>query len=256
MIKDFWPHSEPVLVISITKYWQIKEWKLRAIQNNINMKRVNIVLLAIYTIIASAESKNNELVRSKTVSRIEPLVIGGQNATKGQFPYQASLRLKINLQHFCGASIISDRFLLTAAHCVDDTSSPDLLVAVIGALHVSHGGIVMNIDKLKQHERWDVNRLINDIALLRTAKKIAFCENIQPIALPSQNLPSEGFTPVLLSGWGEISNNVSESFNFYPKLNGILSQRNWRILNFREFLSSVQLKCQTFCNSLNFIQLA
>lgn len=43
-------------------------------------------------------------------------VVGGQNAAKGEFPWQVSL-LKNN-NHNCGGSIISKNHILTAAHCV------------------------------------------------------------------------------------------------------------------------------------------
>ena len=43
-------------------------------------------------------------------------VVGGENCLKGACPWQAVL-LDANAKHFCGGSVISDRHILTAAHC-------------------------------------------------------------------------------------------------------------------------------------------
>ncbi|MPC45298.1 Trypsin-1 [Portunus trituberculatus] len=55
-------------------------------------------------------------------------IIGGQEATEGQLPYQMSFQEKVlgRWFHFCGAVIISPNFVLTAAHCVEggDFTSP------------------------------------------------------------------------------------------------------------------------------------
>lgn len=43
-------------------------------------------------------------------------VVGGHEAVSKQFPHQISLRR--DHSHICGGSIISSRYVLTAAHCV------------------------------------------------------------------------------------------------------------------------------------------
>lgn len=45
-------------------------------------------------------------------------IVGGQDADNNQFPYQISLRFENT--HVCGGSIIDEKWVLTAAHCVAD----------------------------------------------------------------------------------------------------------------------------------------
>lgn len=46
-------------------------------------------------------------------------IVGGQEAQVGEFPWQVSLHIK-NIAHVCGGSIINERWIVTAAHCVQD----------------------------------------------------------------------------------------------------------------------------------------
>lgn len=52
----------------------------------------------------------------------QPRIVGGSNANNGQFPHQISLR--IGESHICGGSIISQNYVVTAAHCVTTGTPP------------------------------------------------------------------------------------------------------------------------------------
>lgn len=55
---------------------------------------------------------NKNLIRPR---EIDGRIVGGELVSIKSFPYQVSLQYRNN--HMCGGSIISEKFILTAAHC-------------------------------------------------------------------------------------------------------------------------------------------
>lgn len=59
-------------------------------------------------------------------------IVGGTTAAHGSWPWQLSLRYSGG--HICGASLISEDYAITAAHCVDHDSRPSSYAIVAGKL--------------------------------------------------------------------------------------------------------------------------
>ncbi|XP_061575796.1 ST14 transmembrane serine protease matriptase a [Cololabis saira] len=135
-------------------------------------------------------------------------IVGGQDAEEGEFPWQVSLHVKSN--HVCGASIISPKWIVTAAHCVQDDgktrySQPGTWEAYLG-LHVqglTKSHVVKR--KLKQiipHPYYNHYTFDNDIALMELDSPVTYSDYIVPICLPSpQHVFPMGDT-VWITGWG------------------------------------------------------
>lgn len=166
------------------------------------MKSINIILLAIFVASVYAAPK------------WETRIIGGKDAKVGQFPYQVSLRFVD--KHRCGGSILNNRFILTAAHCVDsdEVLDPSSLYVVLGEIDLDKNGYRVNVANITVHSEWNMFTLINDIALIRTAEEIIFTDNVQPIALPKQN--NEQNTKVIASGWGSTKVSIVCDMIWFP----------------------------------------
>lgn len=127
-------------------------------------------------------------------------IVGGSEAEASQFPYQVSLRVGKPPRHNCGGSIISEHWIITAAHCIPRNSST--LVAAIGAHHYNDDGVIQRLKKIIVHENYRPSTLENDIALLQTAEEIVFSNGVLPIALSRRHV--DGGVRAVVSGWGRL----------------------------------------------------
>ncbi|XP_016315963.1 suppressor of tumorigenicity 14 protein homolog [Sinocyclocheilus anshuiensis] len=135
-------------------------------------------------------------------------IVGGQEADMGEFPWQVSLHVK-NTAHVCGASIISDRWLVTAAHCVQDDvkikyAQAGTWEAYLG-LHRQTEKQAATKKFLKQiipHKNYNSHTYDNDIALMELDSPVTFSATIRPICLPTATDFFPTGETVTISGWG------------------------------------------------------
>jgi secreted trypsin-like serine protease len=128
--------------------------------------------------------KNHEKVQV-TNPRLSSRIINGDIAGSTEFPYMAGVLLHFDTGNsFCGGSLISRRFVLTAANCVHIVPSSSVL---LGASNM-FGNIEENIrvTKARIHPQYDVDDSLNDIATLELSRDVALSATISLVRLPNR----------------------------------------------------------------------
>ena len=153
-----------------------------------------------------------QTVDEETASRI----YGGRPSKAGSRPFQVSLMLAARAKaapkqraryHLCGGSIIANRWILTAAHCVvhlktKRVRAPEELLVLTGSLNLLKGDL-RTISKIIVHGDYNKGRFLNnDIALLRLEKSIS--KSSGPVAaIALEKTPGQvNASTAIVSGWG------------------------------------------------------
>nr|XP_008303464.1 PREDICTED: ovochymase-2-like [Stegastes partitus] len=157
-------------------------------------------------------------------------VVGGTEATYGSHPWLVSLQNRGS--HFCGGSILTDRWILTAAHCFTSVSREFLngVRVVVGEFDrrkQDEEEQTFLVKSVSVHEKFNhVLPMQFDVALLQLDGRIdmgrfhsgaSFGARVQPICLPSpdENIPPR--TSCTVGGWGRMKESMDPP-DFYIEI--------------------------------------
>ncbi|KAH8380639.1 hypothetical protein KR009_011941 [Drosophila setifemur] len=197
------------------------------------------VLVVLVLVLASASAgflpqvapvHPKDMVRN--ASSIEGRITNGQDAYEGQFPYQVGIYLYgLFGSRFCGGSLISSEWVMTAAHCLIGANSAVIVMGSI-TLSGSANNVTVNSSQFILHPLFSQLLLLNDIALINIPP-VDFTDLIKKIDLPMMfSYVPEG-TIARVSGWGvtsDSSNTLSSKLQ-YADLKTISVQECQQILN-------------------------
>ena len=163
---------------------------------------IGAALALVLAIPANAQEPDRELDRRLPAPIPEamapgseaPRIVGGNDVTewvyRGHFRWMASLQVT-GSGHLCGATIIQQRWALTAAHCVHGWTASDLSL-LVDTRQLSDGGDRVGIRGFVIHPDYDTDTYDNDIALLHLN---------EPVRGPRVNFVRQAFGDDLSSPW-------------------------------------------------------
>ncbi|XP_076035710.1 urokinase-type plasminogen activator-like [Oratosquilla oratoria] len=146
-------------------------------------------------------------------------IVGGNPAPYGAYPWTVRLEKSVSsgrptghsFKHHCGGTIVSERHIITAAHCLE-SERPQQLRAKIGddKLHETEAfEQIFEVEKWRIHPNYKNGGIYtDDIAVIKIAPKqgsgIKFNSHVRAACLPSSSTQYVEGTYCSVTGWGSM----------------------------------------------------
>jgi secreted trypsin-like serine protease len=134
-------------------------------------------------------------------------IVDGKIAPAGAYPWQVSLDVSWIADpvsaHFCGGTVYSATWVVTAAHCVQGTAAKDILVTA--GTNKLGGGVRVNVSRVIVRSDYKPGNQDNDLALIELLSPLPLGQNIAALPLLSaaaEDTALKKGAPLVVTGWG------------------------------------------------------
>ncbi|XP_022088842.1 transmembrane protease serine 9-like [Acanthaster planci] len=136
-------------------------------------------------------------------------IVGGTPALAGSWPWMVSLRDSNSGEHWCGATLLSEHWALTAAHCLeyfDFAVLGDVRLDIRSPYHVD-----VPVKEVYLHKGFNFTKGFYDLALIRFVRPVELNDHIDIACLPDPGLRFTRNESCFITGWGHTEENGSVS---------------------------------------------
>ncbi|XP_058116127.1 serine protease snake-like [Anopheles ziemanni] len=152
-------------------------------------------------------------------SNVVDLIVGGERAVYGEYPHHAILGFPQDdgsYSFMCGGSLISNRFILTAAHCFSFVNATLVRLGVYDLAENSVNQVDFGIAEIIRHPNYSNSLAYHDIALLRLNETVLFSKFIRPACLWTE--PVLNTSSFIATGFGKLGEGTVELSSYMMKV--------------------------------------
>lgn len=172
---------------------------------------MNTLILLVVGLAYATAVYGTECGQTPIAPNLNGFIVGGVEARKHSIPWQIGLGQRWGSSmggQICGGSIVSDRIVITAAHCISSGAQYYVAVGQHSKSSADSYTKKIQVTKAITHPNWNARKIVRyDIAILQLAEPIRFNQGVQPICLPKAGEQYSANTNFLVSGWGTTREN-------------------------------------------------
>uniref|UniRef100_A0A8C5Q3H0 Peptidase S1 domain-containing protein n=1 Tax=Leptobrachium leishanense TaxID=445787 RepID=A0A8C5Q3H0_9ANUR len=153
----------------------------------------SVVFVRLIQILASSDVCGVPVISSR--------IVGGDDSVYGKWPWQVA----VITDGLCGGSLITEQWVLSAAHCFEGTSSPQDCTVSLGMYELygsNPHGVKVEVEQIILNPQYVDTGDKGDIALVKLKNPVTFTDYILPICLPEASFTFSTGMECWVTGWG------------------------------------------------------